>query len=239
MSEDDTDAFERSRMEQELLEKKDEKYAEFQRKLIPTVVPESIIGIRTPDLKKYAKELIKAQRAESFTKELPHRYFEENQIHAFVISEEKNFDQCISDLEKFLPYVDNWATADQMSPRIFTKNKDILFPYIEKWILSDQTYTVRFAVGILMQHFLDDDYDTKYPEMVSHIRSQEYYINMMVAWYFATALAKQYETIIPYIEQNRLDVWTHNKVIQKARESYRITPVQKEYLNTYKRKKQV
>ena len=226
-------------MEQDLLQKRDAKYAEFQRKLIPTVIPESIIGIRTPDLKKYAKKLLKEQRAEKFIEELPHRYFEENQIHAFVISEEKDFDQCIRDLERFLPYVDNWATADQMSPKIFTKNKDLLLPYIEKWIISDQTYTVRFAVGILMQQFLDDDYDTKYPEMVSHIRSGEYYINMMVAWYFATALAKQYETVIPYIEQNRLDVWTHNKVIQKARESYRITPEQKEYLNTYKRKKQV
>ena len=239
MSEQDTDDSERSLMEQELLQKKDVKYAEFQRKLIPTVIPESIIGIRTPDLKKYAKKLLKEQRAEKFIEELPHRYFEENQIHAFVISEEKDFDQCIRDLERFLPYVDNWATADQMSPKIFIKNKDLLLPYIEKWIISDQTYTVRFAVGILMQLFLDDDYDTKYPEMVSHIRSGEYYINMMVAWYFATALAKQYETIIPYIEQNRLDVWTHNKVIQKARESYRITPEQKEYLNTYKRKKQV
>ena len=239
MSEQDTDDSERSLMEQELLQKKDVKYAEFQRKLIPTVIPESIIGIRTPDLKKYAKKLLKEQRAEKFIEELPHRYFEENQIHAFVISEEKDFDQCIRDLERFLPYVDNWATADQMSPKIFTKNKDLLLPYIEKWIISDQTYTVRFAVGILMQQFLDDDYDTKYPEMVAHIRSEEYYINMMVAWYFATALAKQYETVIPYIEQNRLDVWTHNKVIQKARESYRITPEQKEYLNTYKRKKQV
>ena len=226
-------------MEQELLQKRDAKYAEFQRKLIPTVIPESIIGIRTPDLKKYAKKLLKEQRAEFFIEELPHRYFEENQIHAFVISEEKDFDQCICDLEKFLPYVDNWATSDQMSPKIFIKNKELLLPYIEKWIISDQTYTVRFAVGILMQHFLDNDYDRKYPEMVSHIRSEEYYINMMVAWYFATALAKQYETIIPYIEQNRLDVWTHNKVIQKARESYRITAEQKEYLNTYKRKKQV
>ena len=194
------------------MQKRDAKYAEFQRKLIPTVIPESIIGIRTPDLKKYAKKLLKEQRAETFIEELPHRYFEENQIHAFVISEEKDFDQCICDLEKFLPYVDNWATSDQMSPKIFIKNTKII---------------------------LYDDYDTKYPEMVSHIRSGEYYINMMVAWYFATALAKQYETIIPYIEQNRLDVWTHNKVIQKARESYRITAEQKEYLNTYKRKKQV
>ena len=142
----------------------------------------------------------------------------------------------MSEVEEFLPYVDNWATCDQLSPKVFRKNKDGLLLHVRKWLKTDRTYIVRFAIGMLMQHFLDDDFNTEYPELVAKVKSEEYYVNMMIAWYFATALAKQYDAVIPYIEKQKLDVWTHNKTIQKARESYRITQEQKEYLKTLKRK---
>ena len=225
----------------------DIQYRDFQSKLIPNVSDGLFIGIRTPELRKYAKELYKQERdpatgkirqdsvLETFLADLPHRYFDENQLHAFVISEEKDFGACIEQIERFLPYVDNWATCDQMSPRIFKKNPGPLLPYIRKWIASGQTYTVRFAIGMLMQHFLDDPFfDPSYPEMAASVQSEEYYVRMMIAWYFATALAKQYDTVLPYIENKRLEPWTHNKTIQKAVESYRITPEQKAFLKTLK-----
>ena len=149
----------------------------------------------------------------------------------------KDYDACMNELEKFLPYVNNWATCDQMSPKVFKKHKQELLKHIKVWIKSKETYTIRFGVGMLMEHFLDEDFDPKYPEMLSKLRSDEYYVNMMIAWYFATALAKQYDAVIPYIEQNRLAVWTHNKAIQKSIESYRITPEQKDYLRSLKIKK--
>ena len=166
--------------------------------------------------------------------ELPHEYFEENQLRAFIICGMKDFNECMEELEKFLPYVDNWATCDQMSPKIFKKHRKELLVHIKDWIASDAAYTVRFGVGMLMQHFLDDDFDPEYPEMVAGLRSEEYYVNMMIAWYFATALAKQYESILPFIEQKKLDDWTHNKAIQKSIESYRITDEQKSYLRSLK-----
>lgn len=224
----------------------DIKYRDFQSKLIPNVPDEAFIGIRTPDLRKCAKELYKEEKdpaagtirqdsfLEAFLRDLPHRYFDENQLHAFVISEEKKFDVCIARIEQFLPYVDNWATCDQLSPGVFKKNRSALLPYIRKWILSGETYTVRFAIGMLMQHFLDDAFDPAFPEMVASVQSEEYYVRMMIAWYFATALAKQYNTVLPYLEEKRLEPWTHNKTIQKAVESYRITPEQKAYLRTLK-----
>lgn len=217
-----------------LFESRDEKYAEFQRKLIPSVPAESIIGVRTPQLRNYAKELAGKDGIREFLDVLPHAFFEENQLHAFIISEEKDFESCIADTERFLPFIDNWATCDQLSPKVFKKNKNRLLPHIENCLHSEHAYAIRFGVGMLMQHFLDEEYRPAYADMAAGIRSKEYYVNMMTAWYFATALAKQYESVIPYLEKKSLEAWTHNKAIQKAIESYRISPEQKEYLRTLK-----
>ena len=222
----------------ELFRLQDVKYRDFQSKLIPTMNPDTMIGVRTPQLRMYAKQLVKQERIRDYLKDLPHQYFDENQLHAFIISEMKDYEQCMEELIRFLPYVDNWATCDQMSPRVFKKHRSELPEQIKLWLRSDRTYTVRFGIKMLMEHFLDEDFDPLYPEMVSEIRSGEYYINMMIAWYFATALAKQYDSILPYIQNQRLDVWVHNKAIQKSVESYRITPEQKEYLKTLKIRKQ-
>ena len=214
----------------DLYKLQDKKYRNFQVKLIPSIAKETVIGVRTPELRKYAKEILKAKKYESFIKELPHKYFEENQLHAFIISELKDYDECISQINVFLPYVDNWATCDQMSPKIFKKYRKELINSIKGWLKSKETYTIRFGIGMLMYHYLDEDFNPVYLEMVSKIKSKEYYVKMMIAWYFATALAKQYKSTISYIEDNRLDTWTHNKTIQKAIESYRISEEQKEYL---------
>jgi 3-methyladenine DNA glycosylase AlkD len=183
-----------------------------------------------------AKQINKSDYRNEFLAELPHTYFEENQLHGFTISEITDFDNCIYELEKFLPYIDNWATCDQTSPKILKKHKEELLPYIYKWLKSDHVYTVRFAIGMLMQHFLDDDFKEEYIDKVISIKSEEYYINMEIAWYMATALAKQWTATIPYLENNIMDKWVHNRTIQKARESYRITDEQKEYLKTLKQK---
>ncbi len=218
----------------ELFRLQDKDYALLQAKIIPNIASEKIIGVRTPALRTFAKTLYKDSDIEDFLSGVPHQYFDENQLHAFVISLEKDFDRCIKRVDAFLPYIDNWATCDQLSPKVFKKNPEKLLPFIQTWIKSDKTYTVRFAIGMLMQHFLDENFDTKYVDMVAEIRSKEYYINMMIAWYFATALAKQYESVLPYIEGKRLDSWTHNKAIQKSVESYRITDEQKKYLKSIK-----
>ena len=219
---------------EELFRLRDEKYRDFQSKLIPTVASDAVIGVRTPDLRKFAKQLSRREDVGIFLDDLPHQYFDENQLHAFIISDTKDYDLCVEEVDHFLPYVDNWATCDQMSPKIFRKYRQELIVKIKSWIKSEDTYTVRFGIGMLMQHYLDEDFDPAYLEIVSDIRSEEYYINMMIAWYFATALAKQYETTIPYLENHRLDAWTHNKTIQKSVESYRITPEQKRYLRKLK-----
>ena len=219
---------------EELKRLQDVKYRDFQIPIIPTVKPESMIGVRTPELRKLAKQYGASKEIGAFLEDLPHLYFEENQLHAFILSGMKDYGKCIRELNRFLPYVDNWATCDQMSPRIFKKHRAELLDEIRKWIGSAKTYMVRFGIGMLMEHYLDEDFDPAYPEMVATVRSEEYYVNMMIAWYFATALAKQYEAILPYIENHRLDTWTHNKAIQKAVESYRITPEQKTYLKTLK-----
>lgn len=224
----------KSKLYRKMYDLQDLKYRDMQIRIIPTVEPESVIGVRTPELRAMAKELLKAGEYKDFLEDLPHKYFEENQLQAFIISGIKDLRECMEELEKFLPYVDNWATCDQMSPKIFKKYREVLFAHIKEWIRSDKTYTVRFGVGMLMEHFLDDDYDPKYPEMIAGLRSEEYYVNMMIAWYFATALAKQYESILPYIEQKRLDDWTHNKAIQKSLESRRIGDEQKLYLKSLK-----
>jgi len=226
-----------SEIEEKLQELKDEKYGEFQAKLIPTVPGERIMGVRTPALRKYAGELGKRKEIGGFLSGLPHAYFEEDQLHAFILSGMKDFDRCMELLEKFLPYVDNWATCDQMSPKIFKKHRPELLTHIDAWIQSDKTYTVRFGIGMLMEHFLEEDFDLSFPKKVAKIRSDEYYVNMMIAWYFATALAKQYDAVLPFIEKKKLDTWTHNKTIQKAVESYRITEEQKDYLRSLRIKK--
>ncbi len=223
-------------IEERLFLLQDKKYRTFQLSLIPTVREDSVIGVRTLELRKYAKELLQRDEDEVkyFLREVPHTYFDENQLHAFIISEIKEFDRCIAEVILFLPYVDNWATCDQMSPKIFKKHRHKLMEYIRYWILSEETYTVRFAVGMLMQHYLDEDFDPSYLELVASIRSGEYYINMMIAWYFATALAKQYEAALPYLVDHRLDEWTHNKTIQKASESLRIPEDHKQTLRDLK-----
>ena len=225
---------------EKLFSMQDTKYRDFQAKLIPTVSPSSVIGVRTPLLRTFAKELSKSlehgdgEGVNDFLSSIPHNYFDENQLHAFLISEQKDFDKCVILLEKFIPCIDNWATCDQLSPKVFKKRHERLLPLIEKWLSSNKTYTIRFAIGLLMQHFLDSDFNTSYLEKVAEIRSEEYYVNMMIAWYFATALAKQWESTIPYMEQKKLSPWTHNKTIQKAVESFRISPEQKEYLKSLK-----
>lgn len=222
-------------IQKELFKNQDEKYRDFQSKLLPSVNPQSVIGVRTPILRTFAKKLYKETDYFDFLNDLPHKYFDENQLHAFLISEIKDYEVCVEELNKFLPFVDNWATCDQMSPKIFKNHKKELSEQINVWISSKKTYTLRFAVGMLMQHFSDTDFDLKYPRMISAIQSDEYYVKMMIAWYFATALAKQYDSIIPFLENQVLDKWTHNKTIQKCSESYRITDEQKKYLRTLKR----
>ena len=221
---------------EELLRLGDTGYREFQSKLIPTVDPDHFIGVRTPELRKMAKNLSRQEDAEEFLNDLPHRFFDENQLHAFIISEIKDFDRCLAAVNRFLPYVDNWATCDQMSPKVFKRHKKELPGPVNSWISGGETYTVRFGVKMLMEHFLDDAFDPAYLDLAAKIRSEEYYIRMMIAWYFATALAKQYDAAIPFITDRRLDIWTHNKTIQKAIESYRISPEQKEYLRSQKEK---
>lgn len=220
-----------------LFELQDTKYRDMQIKIIPTVDSNTIIGVRTPELRRLAKELLKGDY-KSFINDLPHKYFDENQLHAFVISGIKDFDECLEEFNKFLPYIDNWATCDQQSPKVFDKNvnKDKVLKEIKKWIKSKKTYTIRFGIGMLMRNYLDKDFKKEYLELVSSVKSNEYYVNMMIAWFFATALAKQYDSTIPYIENNKLDIWVHNKTIQKSVESYRITDEHKNHLRNLRRK---
>lgn len=222
-------------IQKELFKLSDEEYAKFQSKLTPGIDPSLFIGVRVPVLRKFAKDFIKTNEAISFLNDIPHKYYDENMLHALLISELKNFDEIINYLDKFLPYVDNWAVCDIMSPKALRKNKEKLLEHIKKWIKSKETYTCRFGIEMLMSFYLDDDFKESYLKLVSSVRSDEYYIKMMVAWFFATALAKQYDATIPYIENNCLDVWTHNKTIQKSIESYRITDEQKVYLKSLKK----
>ena len=218
----------------ELFGLRDTEYRDFQSKLIPTADKNIFIGVRTPELRRYAKQLLGTEAGDAFLDDLPHGYFDENQLHAFIISGIKDYDACVSEVERFLPYVDNWATCDQMSPKVFGKHRKELIVRVKNWMDSDKPYTVRFGIGMLMSHFLDADFDPAYPGWVAAVRSEEYYVRMMAAWYFATALAKRYDDILPFIQERRLDAWTHNRAIQKAVESRRITPEQKEYLRGLK-----
>ena len=217
-----------------LFELRDEEYAKFQAKLTPSVVPELFIGVRVPDVRKLAKLLKNDPSTEAFLRELPHKYYDENMLHGLLISEIKDFDMAIEETDRFLPYIDNWAVCDIMSPKVFKKHKAELIGCIRKWTGSDETYTIRFGIEMLMSHYLDDDFHAEYLNIPAGIRSEEYYVNMMIAWFFATALAKQWECTIPYLEKSVLDKWTHNKTIQKAIESYRITDEQKNYLQSLK-----
>ena len=209
---------------------RDAGYRDFQIKLFPTVDPDTVIGVRTPQLRELAKRMIREGRADAFLAELPHEYFDENQLHAFILSEIKDFRVCLEGVKRFLPYVDNWATCDQLSPKVFAKHRGELIESVLGWIDSDNTYTIRFGIGMLMQHYLGDAFDASYPERVARIRSDEYYVKMMVAWYFATALAVRWDEILPYMGNGKLDPWTRGRAIQKACESRRITPERKELL---------
>ena len=217
-----------------LFDHRDEKYAEFQSKLTSNVPKELFIGVRVPEVRAIAKEYIKDPEHFSFIKELPHKYYDENMLHGLLISAVKDFDEAAEETERFLPFVDNWAVCDIMSPKVFAKHKDKLIDLIRKWAASDREYTIRFGVEMLMSHYLDKDFKPEYLEIPAKIDREEYYVKMMVAWFYATALAKQWDATIPYIENKVLAPWVHNKTIQKAIESYRITDAQKEYLRGLK-----
>lgn len=217
---------------QKLFELSDTKYRDFNAKLLPTVNKATIIGVRTPALRKLAKEITGSTEAKNFMQELPHTYYDENQLHTFLISTCKDYDICMEQIENFLPYIDNWATCDQLSPKILQKNPQDLLLRIQKWLASEHTYTIRFGIKMLMSFYLDTGFCPQYLAWVASVRSEEYYVKMMIAWYFATALAKQYDAAVPYLEQKKLEQWTHRKTIQKACESYRITTEQKTYLRT-------
>lgn len=214
----------------------DPKYRDFQSKLVPNIEKETIIGVRTPDMKKIAKEFAKEESTKDFLKDLPHKYYEENLVHIFILSMIKDFDECVKGLEAFFPYIDCWPVCDQSSPGIFKKNHKKVLPLVKKWIDSDHVYTSRYGMRILMNEFLGDDFKPEYLSWVASKKGDDYYLKMMVAWYFATALAKQYDESVKVIERKELDPWTHNKAIQKACESFRVSDEHKAYLKTLKRK---
>lgn len=220
-------------IQKRLFELQDVQYREFMIKLIPTVDEKTVIGIRTPLIRKLAKSLTPEQKRR-FTEKLPHRYFEENNLHVAIIEQTKDYGEMIEQIEKFLPHIDNWATCDMMRPKVFKKHPSELLLKINEWVKSDKPYTVRFALEMLMCFYLDDEFKEEYLKIAAQVKSDEYYVKMMVAWFFATALAKQYESTLPYVEQRKLEKWTHNKAIQKSIESFRITKEQKEYLKTLK-----
>lgn len=220
---------------EELFKLQDLGYRDFQAKLMPTIDKKRIIGVRTPNLRTLAKRFAKTDEAKAFVKHLPHQYYEENNLHAFVICQTKDFDEAVRLTNLFLPHIDNWATCDSFRPNVFGKHTTELIGHIMVWIESKHTYTVRFAIEMLMNFYLDDLFKPEYAEMVAKVKSDEYYVNMMIAWYFATALAKQYDAVIGYITSNRLDVWCHNKTIQKAIESFRISNGQKDFLRGFRR----
>lgn len=213
-----------------LFELQDKDYQVFQAKLMPTVEADTIIGVRMPALRELVREVRGTEEANRFLKELPHQYYEENNLHGLLAANIKDAECCIAELDKFLPYIDNWATCDVISPVPFKKHPACLLPKVREWLASTHTYTIRFGIGVLMKFYLDESFSPEYPEWVAAVKSDEYYVNMMIAWYFATALAKQPEAALPYLKNQRLDPWTHNKTIQKARESYRISPEMKEEL---------
>ncbi len=234
------------RIQEALFNAQDLKFKAFHSRLIPTIPADTVIGVRTPELRRIAKEFCSDSGIEKFLDKLPHKYYDENQIHSFILSGIKDFDECVEQVEKFLAYVDNWATCDQLRPKVLGKsleNRKKLLEFIKLWVrgrlasgeqVEDDTYVVRFGIEMLMSYFLDGDFKPEYLKWVAKVHREDYYVKMMVAWYFATALAKQYEATLPFIQGRKLEPWTHNKAIQKAIESYRITPEQKAYLKKLK-----
>lgn len=222
----------RSDLQKQLFELQDLEYREFHSRLMPEIDIENIIGIRVPVLRAFAKQLAGTEMAERFIQELPHTYYEENNLHMMLITSIRDYDRCLYELQRFLPYIDNWATCDFPAPKCFAKHKQELLPEIRMWIVSGETYTIRYGIGMLMRLYLDEDFSPEYLDIVTGISSEEYYVNMMLAWYLATALAKQWEAVIPYLEERRLPDWVHRKTIQKAIESRRITEEQKAYLRS-------
>ncbi len=224
------------KIREKLFSLKDLKYRDFSSSLMPTVNPETVIGVRIPRLRKFAKEIATEKDISLFLNTLPHKYFEENNLHAFIIEQTTDFSECIKEIDKFLPFVDNWATCDSMRPKCFKNHREELLEKIDEWLVSSHTYTVRYGIEMLMVYFLDELFCPEYLKKVAEIKSDEYYINMMIAWYFATALAKQYDGTLPYITEKVLPDWVHNKTIQKVVESYRLTREQKEFLKKFKKK---
>ncbi len=221
-------------IQKQLFELQDMAYRDFHSRLMPDIDKETVIGIRVPMLRKYAKSIAGTELAEKFIKGLPHCYYEENNLHMMLITGIKDYDRCLTEIERFLPYIDNWATCDFPAPKCFENHKEDLLPVIKRWIASSETYTIRYGIGMLMRLYLDADFDPEYVRIVAEVKSDEYYVNMMIAWYMATALAKQWDAVIPYIEEHRMSDWVHRKTIQKAVESYRITDEQKKYLKGYR-----
>ena len=210
----------------------DLKYRDFHSRLMPGIDKDTIIGIRTPVLRKFAKNFAGTIEAETFLQELPHQYYEENNLHMMLLAGIKDYEKCVCDVERFLPYINNWATCDSPAPKCFAKHKEELLPKIRTWMASDHTYTIRYGIEMLMNLYLEEDFKPEYPKLAAAVQSEEYYVNMMIAWYFATALAKQWDAVLPYLEQRKLSPWVHRKTIQKAVESYRITDEQKIYLKS-------
>lgn len=221
-------------IQKHLFELQDMAYRDFHSRLMPDIDKETVIGIRVPVLRKYAKSIAGTELAEKFIKELPHCYYEENNLHMMLITGIKDYARCLTEIERFLPYIDNWATCDFPAPKCFEDHKEELLPVIKRWIASSETYTIRYGIGMLMRLYLDEDFDPEYVRLAVGVKSDEYYVNMMIAWYMATALAKQWDAVIPYIEEHRMSDWVHRKTIQKAVESYRITDEQKRYLKGYR-----
>lgn len=222
-------------VQQRLFEMQDLKYRDFNSRLIPNVDPETVIGVRTPQLRKLAKELFRHPEKDAFLEKLPHRYYEEWNLHGFLIEQVQDFDACVEQLERFLPYIDNWATCDLVTPKVFKSHLPELLEYIRRWLASGQVYTVRYGIRMLMWFYLETEFEPEYLELAA-VRSEEYYIRMAVAWYFQAALTKQYDAALPWLKQNRLEPWVHNKTIQKAVESYQIPDDRKTYLRGLKRK---
>ena len=221
-------------VQEELFAMQDVGYRDFHAKLMPTMDKERVIGVRTPALRAFAKVYGKTEEARIFLQVLPHTYYEENNLHMMLITGIKDYEKCMEEVQRFLPYIDNWATCDYPAPKCFARHKDQVLEEAKRWISSGETYVIRYGIGMLMRLFLDEDFSSEYLEMAAAVQSQEYYVNMMIAWYFATALAKQWDAAVPYIEQHKLSDWVHRKTIQKAVESYRITPEQKEYLKGFR-----
>lgn len=224
-------------VQKKLFEMQDTGYRDFHAKLLPTMDKEKVIGIRTPMLRKFAKEFGKTEESEMFLQVFPHQYYEENNLHGLLIEQIRDYDKCLKEMERFLPYIDNWATCDMLALTVVKGYRGVFIREVYRWMESEKPYTIRFGISMLMRYYLDEEFKPEYPEKVAAIRSEEYYVNMMRAWYFATALAKQYRQVLPFLEERRMDIWTHNKTIQKAIESYRITPEQKDYLRTLRIRK--